>query len=179
MMSKLSLFPMICTDHPLLGGAENILRNKAVVPISEMTVQTYWDAYFVTIPDIRKLNCIVSEICSTVAFFGGPSDLTVEDDKWHFRSSNWAKWGSSRRIGLNSVGCVLSMACDCLTGVFVSGSVTHFVTNGVQVILQRAIYVEDGIQMQRTMIHGDRGCINDQFLRICFSIIASVLFTVK
>jgi hypothetical protein len=54
-------------------------------------------------------------------------------------------------------------------------------TTGVKLILQQALCMEatHEIEMQGSMIHGDRGYNDDKFLCFCSSINASVLFTVK
>jgi hypothetical protein len=101
---------------------------------------------------------IVSENCSSVVSSGSPNDITVDDDKWCFRSENWSALGYSRRKGLNSFGCVLNMACDCPTGLFVSGTISHFgdtQTNAMKVILQKLLHVEttDEKTMQGCMIN--------------------------
>jgi hypothetical protein len=54
-------------------------------------------------------------------------------------------------------------------------------TNGVKVILQRALHVEtsEEIEMKGTVIRSDRGYNDDQFLKFCNKVNASVFFTVK
>jgi hypothetical protein len=69
---------------------------KSLFKSPKQMLETSWDSHFSQIPDIRKFICIVSENCSKITFFGSPSDITIDDDKWRFRSSNWAELGYSR-----------------------------------------------------------------------------------
>jgi hypothetical protein len=136
---------MFATELRSLGGEERFNQIKLLFRSPKRKLQTSWDAYFATIPEICKLIWIVSENCSNIAFSGGPSDLTIDDDICLLRSSNWVELGYSRRKGLKSFGCVLNIACDCATGLFVSGSLTEFgdtATSGVKLIMQRALQVE-------------------------------------
>jgi hypothetical protein len=66
-------------------------------------LKTSWDAYYATIPDIRKLVRIVSENCSSVVSSGNPNDITIDDDKWRFRSENWSALGYSRQKGIKFI----------------------------------------------------------------------------
>jgi hypothetical protein len=101
-----------------LGGEERFNEVEMLFCSPERQMQTSWDAYVATIHEFRKLISIVSENCSIIAFSGGRSDLTIDDNKWLFRSSNWAELGFSRRKGLKSFGCVLTWRVlaqlDCL-----------------------------------------------------------------
>jgi hypothetical protein len=118
MMNNLTLFPMFGKELRLLRGEERFNKIKFLFKSPKRQLLTSWDAYFATIPDIRKFIKIVSENCSAVTFSGGPSDITIDDDRWRFRSSNWAELGYSRRKGLKSFGCVLNVACNSPTGLF-------------------------------------------------------------
>jgi hypothetical protein len=184
MIENKSLFPAFTKEIRLLGGKQRFAEIKYLFKSPKRQLNSSWDNYFSLIPDIRKLVRLVSENCSAIAFGGTPNDITIDDDKWRFRSSNWSELGYSRRKGLKSFGCVLNMACDCPTGLFVSGAITSFgetATNSTKVILQRALHVEttDEVLMEGAMIHGDRGYNDDAFLRFCSKINASLFFTVK
>jgi hypothetical protein len=185
MMSNKSLFPGFASELRAMGGTDRFNEIKSLFKSPKRQLSTSWDAYFALIPDIRKLVRIISENCAAVAFTpGSPNDITIDDDKWRFRSSNWSELGYSRRKGIKSFGCVLNMACDCPTGLFVSGAITSFgenATNSTKVILQRALHVEttEEVMMMGSMIHGDRGYNDDAFLKFCNQINASLFFTVK
>lgn len=184
MMKNKTLFPGFTTELKAIGGKDRFQEIIALFKSPKQKLTTSWDAYFSLIPDIRKVVRIVSENCANVAYSGTPNDITIDDDKWRFRSSNWSELGYSRRKGLKSFGCVLNMACDCPTGLFVSGAITSFAetaTNSTKVILQRALHVEttEEVLMSGAMIHGDRGYNDDAFLQFCNAIKASVFFTVK
>jgi hypothetical protein len=120
MMTNLSLFPGFNNKYNKLGGEVRFNQIKSLFKSPKRQLDTSWDTYFSLIPDIRKLIRIVLENSSKITFCGNPSDITIDDDKWQFCSSNWAKLEYSR------LGCVLNMACDCPTGLFVSGSMTQF-----------------------------------------------------
>jgi hypothetical protein len=93
-----------------------------------------------------------------VTFNGSPKDITINDKKWRFCSSNWAELGYSRKKCLHLFGCVLNIACDCPIGLFVSCSMSQFgdtATNRVKVIIQRSLSVEttEEVHMEGKIIH--------------------------
>jgi hypothetical protein len=97
MIKNRSLFPGFDTELRALGGIAKFNEVKALFKSPNKQLETSWDAYYDTIPDVRKLVQIVSENCSSVVSSGNPNDITIDDDKWRFHSENWSALGYSRR----------------------------------------------------------------------------------
>jgi hypothetical protein len=64
----MTLFPMFGTELCSLGGEEHFNQIKLLFRSPKQQLQTSWDAYFATIPEIRNLIWIVSENFSNTAF---------------------------------------------------------------------------------------------------------------
>jgi hypothetical protein len=88
MIKNQSLFPGFDAELRALGGIAKFNKVKALFKSPKKQLETSWNVYYATIPDVRKLVRIVSENCSSVVSSGNPNDITIDDDRWKFNDQN-------------------------------------------------------------------------------------------
>lgn len=151
------------------GGtrAELVLRSLDCIKTHGQHYGTVWDAPFEQNLDLKKLERLVTEACSSIVFQKGSSNFIIDDDKMRNRSERAAQLGYPRSKGLKSFGPVNNLVGQLPSGHLVGCAMTCSGDSALDTtkrIFKRICGAEDDKEIDLTgcTLGGDRGYQDDE-----------------